>query len=631
MNAKKLLALGFIGACMATGVQAHSYEEDAFSRALRAELAGEEHVVVQKTDGPSFTVQGANDVKLTVGGEVKSEYRRAHNMKYYNKDLKEQYGVWIGTGEVDFKLAYGEKTYGKPAVTIAAKPYIKYYGGDFSRTIRTQPGTVTIADATVAAPASTVNMPLPWLKHLSAEIDLGILSGRKMATDHTFKIGMFGFKLGRGIAYGPFYGLSKDFLGVFSTPSSFSPFGALLHGDIIKDKLSYDLYFARLEEKSGSVKQVLANGVGKTADVFAARIAFKVDSAKMGNWESESYALFNEASDQNAEQANDSKSQLFTGGWAFDYNKGNWELGGEIAFNRGGQELKAIDRNKVVILRDSDTDKDSPNLIQHYTHVYTDDQGDDYDNMQAPLTIATIDAVEAYTGRENGVDINVNPPEDTLNGEKYVLRNADDRFRPASSNDYRGWMMTLDGSYAIPAHNMKLSAAVGHASGGTDPRLLADGKAYNGFIGLNENYSGKRVQSVVVLGHRTGFSPLSFNGDATDVVNDPSLSDLTYVGGGVAYELPRKNIKVSLNILGFWTDIASAKVANVNELAAKFKGTEANLNLEWEAMHNLSINGQFALFKPGQHFTDIKGTDVEGNLTGDDTGFFGAVGMKYTF
>ena len=86
-----------------------------------------------------------------------------------------------------------------------------------------------------------------------------------------------------------------------------------------------------------------------------------------------------------------------------------------------------------------------------------------------------------------------------------------------------------------------------------------------------------------------------------------------------------------MNILGFWTDIASAKVANVNELAAKFKGTEANLNLEWEAMHNLSINGQFALFKPGQHFTDIKGTDVEGNLTGDDTGFFGAVGMKYTF
>ena len=44
--------------------------------------------------------------------------------------------------------------------------------------------------------------------------------------------------------------------------------------------------------------------------------------------------------------------QLFTFGLNVEYERGGFEFGGEVAFNRGQQTVHAIDRMKVILKRD---------------------------------------------------------------------------------------------------------------------------------------------------------------------------------------------------------------------------------------------------------------------------------------
>jgi len=627
MNAKKLLALGFLSACVITQVQSHEYGEEAFARALRAELAGAKKVQPAKSS-KSFVFKGANDVTATFGGKFKAEYRRAHDMTFLNKDVVDEYAFFPNTVELDANLSYGERRYGRSVVEVGSKSYIKYIAGDYSKQIRTTGSQTPFIDGVIDVPGATVNMPLSWLKHLWAKVDLGAVAGRNTDTQHTLTVGMFDFELGRGISLGKFYGLSKNFIGVFTTPSNFSPFGMLVSGEILKDKLSYDLYWSRLEEQSGSFAQVQANGVGKTADIFAARLKAQVSSKTLGDWSSETYLMYNDAANQKVEQPKDSKSKLYTAGWSFEYKNGNWELGGEVARNHGYEHLFAIDRNKLIFRYEpylQGSGSVVPATVESYSHI-TLKGHESLDGAHALYERAS-KAAASNPNTMNGqtiakaVDIGTN---------EYDLVNADNRFRPAYTNDYAGWMVVLDGSYALPKHNAKISLAVGHASGDVNPHAVESNKKYNGFVGLNENYAGKRVTSALVLGDRKLISPLSFEGDEPGVINDPSFSDMTYVGGGVCWKLPRKNLSMKLNVLGFWTDIASNKFGSAVK-ADKFKGTEGNIMLEWEALDNLKVSGMFAFFKPGQYFTDIKGTSSKGNAIGDDTGFFGNIGLQYTF
>ena len=78
-------------------------------------------------------------------------------------------------------------------------------------------------------------------------------------------------------------------------------------------------------------------------------------------------------------------------------------------------------------------------------------------------------------------------------------------------------------------------------------------------------------------------------------------------------------------------------------------GVEGNVGFEIDLLAGLKFGGQFALFLPGQYYTDIKGVPVSARVdatldasdkTGvtqaiarmsDDIAFYGTLGFEYKF
>ena len=143
-------------------------------------------------------------------------------------------------------------------------------------------------------------------------MSLNRLTGRNAQTDHNLRIGLFDWQVGRGIAYGSLYGTQKKHLGVFNGRNDFAPFGINLAGELVRNRIAYDLYFGRLEEKSDSFEETHnrdmahvigrrdnpESGVGKSNDVFGACVKLHYDTLSLGDLKNEYYIVYNDASNQ---------------------------------------------------------------------------------------------------------------------------------------------------------------------------------------------------------------------------------------------------------------------------------------------------------------------------------------------
>src|SRR5205823_3427497 len=69
--------------------------------------------------------------------------------------------------------------------------------------------------------------------------------------------------------------------------------------------------------------------------------------------------------------------------------------------------------------------------------------------------------------------------------------NGIDRFRNSSSRKLDGWMFVADAAYWPLVKQLQVAATAGIASGVDNPLC----GSYDGFIGLQEEYAGKRVRS----------------------------------------------------------------------------------------------------------------------------------------
>lgn len=646
--------------------------EDAVARSLRAQLE-EVHAAPQRAAQPNFYWQGHNDVAMTVNGDFKTEYVRQHEANAYNKDVIDEYSFFADRIDLDTNIAYGEGKYGKPAIQVHHKARHKHKGGA-PAVMATDSSSFRIGEVRQEVEPAKISHPLQWVKHLWAEASVNALTGRNAATDHTIRFGMFDHSVGRGIAYGPLFGTNKKFLGVFNASSDFSPFGVRLSGDLVKDRLSYNLYFARLQEMSGSFQQVQErnkahinaanpqNGKGKANDVLSASVKVNYGNHSLGDMTSDLYVVWNKASDQHVEMDRDSKVSLATGGWGLEYSKGNFEFGYEAAVNFGEQHVFAIDRNTMglAVIEDVVTglEADAPAAVTTETQVIapvyskvTVAGGTGVITSNGANNVKT--EVEAYTGDVNSAVLTGTA---TIGGASRALANASDRFRKEYRNTFAGWMVVADMSYDWKKAGVKLHAGAGHASGDNNPHLQETNKTYHGFIGMHENYAGKRVKSVFMLNARKGFRPHIQRDDSgnTAVLIDNSFTDMTFVGAGFDWKLAKRNIDVNCNVLGFFKDKASLKYDSVadqsiNENARKYLGTEANVNFTWNLLPGLDLAGQFAAFLPGSFYEDTKGTplntkfiahvdkaDTSGRTqakprTGTDTAYHLNLGLQYKF
>ncbi len=657
---KKLLVLMALGSLASSVV----VKSDSITSALNAELELIESesakiavplkpVADMTKDGAAFTIKGARDLELSIDGLAKIEYGHQWNTETLNRASGlDEASAYNGRLEIGSVVAYGKEKYGKPAIELGAKIRQQYQAGRFDKVLKTNASSVKIADAVFDVPGSSVNATIPWFKNVWTKLYLNALFNNSVATDHYVKAGLFEYGLGRGIVYGSSYGTAKDYLGIYSGSNNFAPFGILLSGDIIKDRLAYEFYFARMEEKSGDFKQTSARtkahivgnkksgaaGANRANDIFAANLKGHYGSSRLGDLNTTTFIMYNNAVDQKIEMINDCESKLVSVGSGFEYEKGNFEFGGEVGFNLGAEYVFNIDRNSIVL--GGEYPGDQHRLVRTYNNVVLSTATNDATrlNAKAPVVSTLKTEVDNYEGNVNSAVIKTGLAAPSLkdNGV-YTISNSANRFRPAYKNTYTGWMGVLDAAYNWKPANMKFSVAVGHASGDANPHGSGHefDKDYYGFIGVNESYAGKRVNSVLALGARKMQSPLTADPNDKQLF-DNSFTDMTFVGSGITWRLPKKDLEVKTNVLGFFKDSRSRAYVydasndtggfDGSRYARRYMGVEFNMSFDWKLLQGLNLVGDAAIFLPGSFYTDMYGLPLDGSVVttldrADSTGF----------
>jgi len=619
-----LLSIGLSGAGFA-GAEIDCVDID---RDVQADQAG---------DKKPFEFKRGDGV-LTIGSKISNEYRFTHNAVMLNNKLSEETGHFRLTTDTDINFAYGEKKYGYKAIEAATILRFKTIWGKIGGFTATQEAQGHSHDS---------GQPTVWMREAWIKASLNAMLGsEKNEKIQSIKVGMFPFSLGRGIALGIFYGVTKDFLAIYSRFAEFSAPGILLSGELVKDMLSYDVYYSKLDEKSASFGDVFNSnkekligrrltpwsGPAKDSDLVAARLKIKpMDDEKFGTIDVEPYIYYNEASDQKIEFTADAKSMLGAVGLNVEYKNKNFEIGGEVAVNYGHERVYAIDRNIVSTI----SEKYGPEVVvvqeesEHkvFSHItYADAIVLGFNGKNVVVNSASKSAVANNRNSQEGWEYNGQKwtpnPADTTVGVRY--QNADNRYRPTYKNDYEGWMAVVDASYLIEDYGVKVSGAYGFASGDENPHKVECDKSYKGFVGLHELYSGGRVPSVFILDARKVKRPLLFDEKDAEAgaANDPSFTDIHYFGFGVTWEptcCKDKNLSINPNILFFGKDHESKKYDCVNNKiseckASKFLGTEFNLLAKYDLLKDLTLMGAFAFFVSGSYYDDIKGAPMDGDL-----------------
>jgi len=182
-----------------------------------------------------------------------------------------------------------------------------------------------------------------------------------------------------------------------------------------------------------------------------------------------------------------------------------------------------------------------------------------------------------------------------------------------------------DMGYFIIKPTIQVCAAFGYASGDASPtrdkELIGDSQVnsdYEGFIGIQESYSGTRVRSVFLL---SGFGdiprPLLFPSEAVSAsfpISVTRFTNLVYAGMSGYYipSLSACNWNYNVNMLGFWTDFSvpfldrKTLQHGLNRCARNYLGTELNVFMEAQFTENIAVFAIGALFIPGSYFRDIK-------------------------
>ena len=648
-NMKMLLTLGLLGSTAIVGT----------SMAGGSPKDLDEETTREKT---SLSIKN-DDLELTFNGNTKTEGYFAKNLVLLNRHIPDQYSYFKQTVDLIGDLTYGKEKFGHDALKVYTDLRAKATWGDSGKSVSTVKQTVKLGDTEIVTgdhkhknTKPLINIREAWLK-----ASLNSILNSNSEKLHFIKLGLFPFQLGRGIALGDNYGTSKEFLGIDTSyhTDQFAP-GINLQGELVKDCLSYDLYYARLEEKSDDLDKtfnhVKANhvgrastpwrGIAKNNELIAGRFKWKAldEESDYGTLDLEPYTFYNEASDRKIEFEADAKSELGTTGLGLEYKYKNFEFGAEGAFNFGKEKVYKIDRNVLKLVRGSDG-----NVSTKYSHI-VDDTG---------TTVAVSDVNKALV---EGTSTSANSA--NLGGG---LFNASDRFRPEYTNKYGGWMFVTDAAYTFDNVDLKLAAVYGFASGDSNPHspqtaTVESNKTYKGFVGLQEGYSGKRVPSVLVLDARKIKRPLTIDPVEPAAGDDTSFTDMHYFGGGLKWfpiEHNEDKFKIATNVLAYFKDQRANKYdttlnggdggVSPTAKASKFLGVELNIRTKYEILKDLHIFSDFAVFFPGTYYRDIKGTPLRDDVfnkldradrTGvdssnyrlsNDTAFYFNSGISYKF
>lgn len=610
-----------------------------FSALTCSVLSASDTVEVPSTAGKKepFKVK-RGDCELTFGGKAKVENYFEKNAYLLNKNIPDENMYFKETVDLTFDVVYGMEKFGhKAAEFFAGVRHKGIWGKALNYADRDAgpigPSNIKFNDrveSVFGSHAHTSGKALLWFKDAWFSFSLNAATGWGNENLHYLKLGWFPFDMGRGIALGGFYGLNKELLSLYSYPEDKAAPGINLHGKLADDSLEYDLYYSRFEERGKSLEDTINlekrnlvgrrrtpwRGVAKNDELFAARLKWRpIRESVVGDLEFEPYVFYNAASDQKIEISPDCRVNWGSYGLAVEHSLGGFECGAEFAMNYGKQRVYALDRNIAWIQNRGGF------LVEEYNNVNNPDGTPA--KVTAASRLASIQPV--YT---NGAAIN--KANGALIDTDFV--NSATRFRPAYTNKLQGWMAVVDGAYTFDEYNFQLALAYGYASGDKAPNSREGDKKYNGFVGLHELYSGKRVTSIFLLDQRLLKRPTNLDVKVNEpqgpvaAKNDTTFSDLQHVGIGATWtpNCSIKKLSLNPNIVAFWKAKEEFKVKFVpnqrnpdletltisDEYASTYMGTELNILAECAVITDLKLFANAAVFFPGTYFKDVKGVPV---------------------
>ncbi len=189
-------------------------------------------------------------------------------------------------------------------------------------------------------------------------------------------------------------------------------------------------------------------------------------------------------------------------------------------------------------------------------------------------------------------------------------------------------MIVGDASYWICPNNLQIAVTAAYASGDKDPNHIVDNDRFDGFIGLQEVYSGKRVKSVFLLGtvgkvRRPGTQPELPLANKDFTSGYSGFTNLAFIGSGLTWKptvCREKRVVIQPNLFAYWSPHPGLKFNPITgknifeDPARKFMGVELNSFLSYYPFASLKCFAIGSVFFPGQYFTDHKGKpfDAEG-------------------
>lgn len=526
------------------------------------------------------------------------------------------------TFDINALYTYGLDVYGYSLVTFKTTIRNKANWGALD-IVPTDKVGVSIEGALTGEHSHTLNRNLLWIREIWIEAAIGEMFNINFTNNHTITAGFFPFELGRGISLGAAYATDPDMIGFYSPNAvdQFAP-GVKLSGALDSgEMLTYDLYASIIANRSDilfnvrkpTLKQEYGHqfhphrGFGYINWLCAGRFQWHVyRQGDTCDVVIEPYALFVDQREQKIEFLDDAETKLGTVGVAFDTTYGDFQWGFEFAQNLGRQRVKGWDRN-ILEIQNRNGD-----LVQVNSQVTAINSTDPDVAGQRALATAT-----------NQVIISESIRAQSQNGQQIAdsnLKNSRSRFRDPYTNHFDGYMAVWDAMYTF-CKGLKLAVTAGVATGDVNPNRdhfrRGDSQSdttYSGFISVQEQYSGRLVNSAFVMSG-AGKIPRILSFPSRDV-EDPfpdritQLTNLIFAGAGGYLEVG--SWVLNSNVISYWQDHATRLFqfpadVTTTRLASTWLGLEFNLFADVCFDNSMKFYGVASVFVPGSHYSDIEG------------------------
>lgn len=331
----------------------------------------------------------------------------------------------------------------------------------------------------------------------------------------------------------------------------------------------------------------------------------------------EPYALYSNIPEQFIEFPADAETKLGTVGIAGEFEWCNFEFGFDTAVNLGRQNVFGWDRN----IHEKSLRKGAYYAVNSNVLAIADNP-----------TTGDLSGQKAVVSKDNNFIVGTAMKGEQFNNQQIDqsnLKNDPNRFSDPYINRFCGSMFVVDGTYWLIYKELGGSLAFGYASGDENPNFslsksevpLAE-NIFEGFISLQETYSGTRVESTYYLNGSGKLPRVVSQPDRdllhTEIDNVSKFTNLILVGASCEYA-PKKSKhkpKIKPNIIAFWSDVPTRIPLLAGEeprpecFTRRYLGLEVNTLGEALLLPDLKIFGKVAVFFPGDAYKDYSGRPV---------------------